>query len=415
MNLKVAWKSPIILIKVCRFVLAAIVISTFVPIASAQVPFTKIAGSSATGGLGLSVPSINNSGTVAFVDTTSGHTGVFTGNGGALTTIYTTGNYSAYAPGSGGGLSVSINDLGRIAAVVDLPSTPESIFSTTGGSATTIAVANNTPVGNTGTVVLSRPTIANDNTVAFSAYHIGGFPGNGVFTGTGGPLNTVVLNSGSTAQLGVEPFASRTNNYLAYVAPATLGSSNTASVLHNSSTSTITLPAPLAGSFFAHIAINDLGMLAGTTIHGGGGGLMVGDGVNTLLVIRSSINDASSPFTNFDSISINHSNAIAFQASGGSFTGIFTGSTLASKIIATGDPLDGSTVSALGFGSEGLNDAGMITFYARLADGRQGIYIVAVPEPSAIVLLLLVMVLAPCLWYKYRQRRTDEIEIEHSA
>src|SRR5438105_4653381 len=82
---------------------------------------TKIAESSATGGLGLSVPSINNLGTVAFVDTTAGHTGLFTGMGGALTTIDTTSNYSSYSPGNGSGLNVSINDNGRIAAVVGVP------------------------------------------------------------------------------------------------------------------------------------------------------------------------------------------------------------------------------------------------------------------------------------------------------
>jgi len=375
---------------------------------------TKIAETSASGGLGLSVPSINNLGTVAFVDTTAGHTGLFTGTGGALTTIDTTSNYSSYQPGSGGGLSVSINDANRVAAVVGVPQTPESIFSTTGGSLTHIADGNSTPVSGAGTVVLSRPSIANTNVVVFTAYHSGGFAGNGVFTGSGGPLTTVVINPNSPAQLGVEPFSSRDNDYLAYVAPPTGVSSTTASVLHNGSTSTISLP-PQLSSAFAHLAINDVGMLAGTTIHGLSGGLMVGNGTATLLVIRSSLSDPASPFADFDSISINHSNFIVFHASGGTFSGIYTGATRGSKIIETGDALDGSTVTALAIGSEALNDAGQVTFWAKLSDGRQGIYVTSVPEPTTILLVLSAAGSAAACGSLRRRRETMPLSTKPSA
>jgi len=373
---------------------------------------TKIAESSATGGLGLSVPSVNNLGTVAFVDTTAGHTGLFTGTGGPLTTIDTTSNYSLYSPGNGGGLSVSINDGNRIAGMVGVPQTPESIFSTTGGSLTHIADGNGTPVSGAGVVVLSRPSIANTNVVALAAYHSGGFAGNGVFTGSGGPLTTIVINPNSTAQLGVEPFSSRNNDYLAYIAPPTGVSSTSASVLHNGSTSIISLPPQLA-SAFAHIAINDVGMLAGTTIHGLSGGLMVGNGTTTLLVIRSSLNDPSSPFTDFGSISINHSNFVVFQATGGNFSGIYSGPTRGSKIIETGDPLDGSTVISLAMGSEALNDAGQVTFWAKLSDGRQGIYVTSVPEPTTI-LLVLSTASSAVAWGILRRRRRDDASLDET-
>jgi len=367
---------------------------------------TKIAETSATGGLGLSVPSINNLGTVAFVDTTAGHTGLFTGTGGPLTTIDTTSNYSMYSPGNGGGLSVSINDGNRVAAMVGVPQTPESIFSTTGGTLTHIADGNSTPVSGVGTVVLSRPSIANTNVVAFTAYHSGGFAGNGVFTGSGGPLTTVVINPNSTSQLGVEPFSSRNNDYLTYIAPPSGVSSTTASVLHDGSTSTIGLPPPLA-SAFAHIAINDVGMLAGTTIHGLSGGLMVGNGTTTLLVIRSSLNDPSSPFATFDGISINHANVVVFYASGGTFSGLYTGPSRGSKVIETGDPLDGSTVTSLAMGSEALNDLGQVTFWAKLSDGRQGIYVTSVPEPATVLLVLSTVVSAATWGFLRRRRRED--------
>lgn len=67
--------------------------------------------------------------------------------------------------------------------------------------------------------------------------------------------------------------------------------------------------------------------------------------------------------------------------------GIFSGpDAVANKVIAQGDPLDGSTVVNVLF-HRGLNDAGQIAFWAELADGRYGIYRAdPVPEPSTIVL-----------------------------
>lgn len=61
----------------------------------------------------------------------------------------------------------------------------------------------------------------------------------------------------------------------------------------------------------------------------------------------------------------------AFTDQGGH--GIFTGpDVLANKIIATGDPLFGSTVASLGF-FRGLSNDNQIAFFYSLADGRSGI------------------------------------------
>ena len=88
------------------------------------------------------------------------------------------------------------------------------------------------------------------------------------------------------------------------------------------------------------------------------------------------IADTSGPFSDFlDAYfpGINKANQVAFVATlraGGS--GIFTGpDPLADKVIATGDPLLGSTVVRLGF-FRGLNDAGQIAFWATLANGSGG-------------------------------------------
>jgi hypothetical protein len=75
---------------------------------------------------------------------------------------------------------------------------------------------------------------------------------------------------------------------------------------------------------------------------------------------------------------VNNHGTVAFQAllrAGG--TGIYTGPDPdANRVIATGDPLFGSTVTDIRapfvFGSQGqgLNDAGQLVFDAELADGR---------------------------------------------
>lgn len=64
---------------------------------------------------------------------------------------------------------------------------------------------------------------------------------------------------------------------------------------------------------------------------------------------------------------------------------------LDTTIISVGDPLDGSTVTALSFAHDGLSEGNQVAFLATLADGRQGIYTVTVPEPSAAAMALLAL------------------------
>ena len=105
--------------------------------------------------------------------------------------------------------------------------------------------------------------------------------------------------------------------------------------------------------------------------------------------------DESGPLSGFEAfLAINNDETVVFRAFldiGG--MGIFTGpDPLADRVIATGDPLFGSTVADLFFFRAGLNDASQIAFWARLEDGTQGIYradpITAnpIPEPSTLIL-----------------------------
>jgi hypothetical protein len=82
-------------------------------------------------------------------------------------------------------------------------------------------------------------------------------------------------------------------------------------------------------------------------------------------------------------IAINDNDQLAAIAADGTTTSIFTGTgSLSATVISTGDALDGSTVTGLGFDTDGVNDANQLAFLATLADGRQGIYVVSVPEPA---------------------------------
>jgi PEP-CTERM motif len=111
----------------------------------------------------------------------------------------------------------------------------------------------------------------------------------------------------------------------------------------------------------------------------------------------TSLADCLGSFNTFDySPAINDNGEVVFEASlkaGGS--GIFLGvGPVYDTVVASGDPLDGSTVSfnstfplPLDVGARGLNNAGQILFGATLANGDNGLFLATpVPEPSSLAL-----------------------------
>ncbi len=92
----------------------------------------------------------------------------------------------------------------------------------------------------------------------------------------------------------------------------------------------------------------------------------------------TTVADTSGSFSEFGrGFGINNRGTVVFGASldaGG--TGIFTGSDPArDKVIATGDPLFGSTVTELNLGIFGMiNNSDQLAFFARLADGTEGVF-----------------------------------------
>lgn len=181
---------------------------------------------------------------------------------------------------------------------------------------------------------------------------------------------------------------------MAYQWPTLNGASGDGLYVHkDGQTTTITT---LNGDFFKSLDVNDAGVVVASRRAGIGRGVYLGNGGPLATLVGS-----SDGFDILENVSINDSNEVAFYGAGGSFAGIFTGPDVnLDKVIATGDALDGSTVSQIAFGRGGLNDAGQVAFWARLADGRQGVYIAAVPEPSILALLAV----GAATWTLHRRR-----------
>ncbi|HET7298565.1 MAG TPA: choice-of-anchor tandem repeat NxxGxxAF-containing protein, partial [Burkholderiales bacterium] len=141
---------------------------------------------------------------------------------------------------------------------------------------------------------------------------------------------------------------------------------------------------PLVFPFFA--SINDVGTVAFLAqLDGGGNGLFLG---GTQVRPFADTNGLFSFFFG-RAPSINDTGQVAFGAGlDGGGTGIFVGpNPLADKVITTGDSLFGSTVTSLSLGSQALNNAGRVAFYAELSDGTQGVFVATpVPEPSTLLL-----------------------------
>ena len=105
--------------------------------------------------------------------------------------------------------------------------------------------------------------------------------------------------------------------------------------------------------------------------------------------------DTLGPFKDVVWSDINDAGTIAFTAeldAGGE--GIFVGpDPVLHKVIMTGDPLFGSTVTDVHFHPGGLNDQNQLSFGYELANGVRGVAIAQVPEPGFLCVIGLGMVI----------------------
>lgn len=177
-----------------------------------------------------------------------------------------------------------------------------------------------------------------------------------------------------------------------------LGSTDSLYTLHNGVTTLVTSTQAASLTFFNTIAVND----AGTVVASTGPTLEMGNSMSF-----GAISTASLSISSIGNVAINDANAIAFKAllsSGGPaiYTHTDAGFT---KVIAFGDAFDGSTVTGLAMSRDAINDRGEVTFWAKLANGEQGIF-VASPEPSSLALLTTALGIGLFAYLARRRRLT---------
>jgi hypothetical protein len=357
---------------------------------AANYSFTKIADSAQFRGHGQSF-SINNHGTVAFAATPLiGSRGVFTGAGGPITQIYDYGD----AP-LGVIDSTSINDNGTVAFMVMLDGSgvDRTIVTSSGGPLTTIAETVFAPFARE----LIHPVINAQGTVAFRE----GFSEHdplrlnfAIYTGSGGPLTLIANSSGPLSSTShAQPLHMNDHGTVAFTASLDGGAFGLVTGNGGPLTTFVASAAGFTG--LSEPSINNHGTLAffGQRTDGVMGIYALSGGTLTTIA------DSSGPFnSNFgkDAI-INDQGTFVFRATldAGGF-GLFTGSDPArDKVIRTGDPLFGSTVSAVGRLTHivdhtfDMNDRGDIAFRYELANGAFGIAVARiVPEPASMILLV---------------------------
>ena len=271
-------------------------------------------------------PSINDLGQVSFAANLApgSDQAILRGGGKKPITIATTAKEFNFF-----GFDTSVNDGGEVAFKAELDpefNFDEGLFSGTGGKITTHYL-NSIDVSLDDARVRfggndSRPAINNDGDIAFDESIQPNFDP-GIFVGREGVFRTIAAPRSDGSRSFGEP---------------TLNDGGTAA---------------LETSFF-----DEAGQFVTAIVTGNGGPL-------------ATVADTDGPFGffGFRPPSINDVGEVAFRAILDDFqtTGIFVGpDAISDRVIATGDVLDGATVSSLSFCEEGLNNSGEIAFVATL-------------------------------------------------
>jgi hypothetical protein len=326
--------------------------------------FTKIADT----GDGLSdfggAPALSNAGTVAFLARESGAAGIaylYTGSGGPLTTIA-----RAEAPEELDPFP-SINDGDTVAFVVRSPQ-DERLVTGDGGPLTTLYARPDYGYYSFGPASLNGAGV-----VAFwVSTFILSIP-EAIDAGDGGPPDRIDRSeSFQFTHFGTLPYLNNAGA-VAYLYLFRSPAYNENAIRVGDGETVATLYSDREGLFssFGNPALNDSGEVAfAATLASGGSGVFAGDGGPVTTVALTG--DA---FLGFADPSLNARGEVAFAATLPDGTGIFTGpDPEADRVIATGDELSGSVVTDVGFFRQGLNDAGQVAFFARLANGTEGIF-----------------------------------------
>jgi hypothetical protein len=325
-------------------------------------------------------PALNNNGTVAFqgIQGVFGPSlpGIFTGNGGPITTIASTANapFTAFGP-------ASINDAGSVAFKGFRQAGGEGIYTGSGGPITTITDSNISIWSH-----FSPPDINNSGTVAFETA-TGDNKTQTISTGSGGPLTTLAYNlspgspNGQFLDFGPtngnNPPSLQDNGHVAFGGTLVAGPQGIF-VGQNGPADTSVITSGGQFKSFSSPAINIWGQMAfQAKLQGGGQGIFT-ESPQLKGYSLQDIEDSTGLFKSFGAPAINGTTFVAFKAMTPNVGGIFFEDRGSPHnpftVIALGDSLMNSTVTDLQFGQEGLNDNLQFAFYAKLADGRSGIF-----------------------------------------
>ncbi len=361
---------------------ARIVVSPVPDQTATSYTFTKIVDA---GGALRSFPrpgliALSNAGTVVFrAEMDTGSEGIFSSTGGSLSTVAESG--PAFA---GFGRLDSFPSLNASGAVVwrgTLRGGSEGIFMRKNSSLTSVADTQG-PFHTFG-----NPTVNASGAVAFVAGLDG--QGGGVFIAKNGTVGAIAHTDGAFDGFVGRP-SMNDKGTVAFGARLDSGETGIYAWLRGPAPKTI---ADTTGPFTAlrGPSINDRGTIAfraclGDThpdcppTAGGLQGLFAGNGGPLVRIA-----DTSGPFDALGNPTLNNAGQAAFVARLDSgHRGIYTGPDAErDKVLLTGDSLLGSEVTDLGFAHGlGFNDAGQIAFYARLENGTEGIFLASPDLPS---------------------------------
>lgn len=335
------------------------------------------------------LPSINNHGDVAFRASLDGepdmHIGIHVGDGSSpATTVVTAEETHGFGERI---IGVVIRDSGRIAFTQSIRTGGPMVYRWNQADGLEQMFPDGMGPFSRGS--LTSPGLSDDGRIIFGASNnasSGGTKGSGVFRGTPNSITTVEEIPTHTLQLGA-PDSSADGDKIVFRLGEVDGVHDGVYSEVNGERRTIHTTQS-SSQFYRDPVINNAGQVAfgrfsnNTTYE-----LLIGDGVSPLETIASITNTA---FVDFGHLSLNNHGDVAFLAelSSDVSKGIFLGGDPNNDLlIGIGDALDGSTVLDLVMGRHALNDHGQVTFFARLTDGRQGVYVMAIPSPSGFVVL----------------------------
>jgi dienelactone hydrolase len=326
-------------------------------------------------------PAINDAGQVAFWGATASlDAGIFVGKSDSLAPIAnTTGEFSFL------GVGPSINNRGSVAFLGGLDSGDAGYFTSDGATITRIADSSgpfNFQRIPTLDNLFGEPVINDSSTVAFRADLDEG--GKGILTSTAGDIQTIADFNSKLTTFGIAPDLNERGTVVFSAGTTPVPGAidvdgqtvpiaelfQNAGIFTGQTDELTTIADPSDGLilFGSSPAINNQGTVAFIAVSTTGEvGVFTGNGGNLTTVA-----DSAGLLSSFRGVDINDAGRVAYLAdfdTGGS--GIFVGQ---QEVIATGDELLSSTVVDLNFLNKGFNNRDSVAFWAKLADGRSGVF-----------------------------------------